>query len=362
MLVVAPPHLVWQWASELSKISGKFRVHIYFGDAREKPPLNVKVLDKLSSKSAIFEDKPANNAVVVITSYQTMNSRHGPSKHASWLSRNGAGPADTSGECSSDWPANLSRVFREVILDEAHMLRNISAHASICIQWLNAPFHLLLTATPIFNSLRDVRGLQELLLPIGNDHLFNKHHKSHEFNPFAVSDEDQSAILRLAPAALEANLWNPKEPLESWQAGLCLGKVWEHLLIRRSLNSRIPFRDGQKIGDMIPPCFRRSLKLHFTQPEQEQYKVWSRQIAHRMVTKLRDGRLVWNMAKYRELALITTWLWFRYVHEDAKAGNSRQLTLWARNKSLGKRWIQKAMRIENKLLQVQDKIDRKSVV
>jgi|SRR5215471_14898428 len=43
----------------------------------------------------------------------------------------------------------------------------------------------------------------------------------------------------------------------------------------------------------------------------------------KLVRKLRDGRLIWDMNKFRQLVLTTTWLPFRHVHASAKAGSMR---------------------------------------
>ena len=66
---------------------------------------------------------------------------------------------------------------------------------SVCIKWLKVPFHVLLTATPIFNSLCDFCGLQEFLLLIENNLLFDELNVGHEVNPFSANDDDPSASL-----------------------------------------------------------------------------------------------------------------------------------------------------------------------
>ena len=135
-LVIILPHLVWQWVSKLRAISSKFCIYVYFGDACEKPLVHVLLLEKLSAQSAVFEDRPENNSAVVITSYQTLNSCHGPGRHAHWMQQTQCGrvSAGTAHQtmCPS-WGASLDGLFRLVILDEAHMLRNSHAHISTCI-------------------------------------------------------------------------------------------------------------------------------------------------------------------------------------------------------------------------------------
>lgn len=40
---------------------------------------------------------------------------------------------------------------------------------------------------------------------------------------------------------------------DNMDRGLRLRQVWQHLMIRRSLSSSIPFKNGKRIGDDIPP-------------------------------------------------------------------------------------------------------------
>ncbi|CAK42132.1 uncharacterized protein An14g05710 [Aspergillus niger] len=49
-LIICPPHLVWQWASEIKKFTSKLKILVYFGDAREEPPVPVQALKTLSSR------------------------------------------------------------------------------------------------------------------------------------------------------------------------------------------------------------------------------------------------------------------------------------------------------------------------
>ncbi|GES66031.1 putative DNA repair helicase rad5,16 [Aspergillus terreus] len=66
-LIVCPPYLVI----------------VYFGDARDQPPVNVKVISKLSKDVSWMTGKKAHHAVV-ITSYQTLAQRHGPAEYKAW--------------------------------------------------------------------------------------------------------------------------------------------------------------------------------------------------------------------------------------------------------------------------------------
>lgn len=45
---------MWQWASEIKKFTSKLKILVYFGDAREEPPVPVQALKTLSSSERLF--------------------------------------------------------------------------------------------------------------------------------------------------------------------------------------------------------------------------------------------------------------------------------------------------------------------
>lgn len=63
------------------------------------------------------------------------------------------------------------------------------------------------------------------------------------------------------------------------------------------------------MGNTIPPTVQHELSLDFTSPKQAQYNLWSKQIMWKLVMKLLDRCLVWNMGWYCELVLTIIWLY-----------------------------------------------------
>jgi hypothetical protein len=108
---------------------------------------------------------------------------------------------------------------------------------------------------------------------------------------------------------------------------------------------------GKDIGDAIPPSQSFRCESSFLPVEQKAYDVWQKVLKRKLLCKLPAGKMVWNMAKYRELPLITTWLRFRYVQADVKAGSMRKALKLIKTKKLPKVWIRKAMGEENNRLQ-----------
>ena len=89
----------------------------------------------------------------MLTSYKMLQARHGPGCQNEDMK---CGP---STELLLKWPSNLKHCFGTVVMDEAYTVCNPSSRTSMAIQWLAAPFRLLLTAMPLYNSKLDFHGL-----------------------------------------------------------------------------------------------------------------------------------------------------------------------------------------------------------
>ena len=149
------PHLVWQWAVEPRKISYYFKIYVNYSNANDNPPVKVwAVLNKLDKDHFLFHDGKKNDAVVIITSYQTLNIRHGSAKQAEWwVKKNKHQKIPDQTVLHRTFPDSLSGLFKIALLDEVHMLWNVDSLLSIMIKWLDADFNLLLILMLAYNSL-----------------------------------------------------------------------------------------------------------------------------------------------------------------------------------------------------------------
>jgi hypothetical protein len=352
-LIIVPPTLVPQWADEITKVTGELQVVIYYGDHRDTRT-SYKVIGPLTRKSKYFDGKERRASVVIVTSYQSLNMRHGPSELCTWLIEE-KGMTELAAKSMAntphpDWPGHLGGLFPTVILDEAHTMRNLSALCTQTALWMDPQFYICLTATPLFNSVHDFQGLQTFILKKDSDDLWNAENLkswgvTEDVNPFDLDIEHPAACLCLTRRAMSKWIWG--RDVTRYTAGLRLRKAWQMCLLRRTLYSSIPFKGGKMIGEDIPPCKHRVVKARFTREEKALYDKLTPPLYRKLVRKnLKTGKLMWNMAKYRQLSLLTTWLDFRHVHSTIKAAGVAAAVRMAQDKTLFFHWLEIIMKQE----------------
>ncbi|KAM5448074.1 hypothetical protein MaudCBS49596_005660, partial [Microsporum audouinii] len=325
VLIIVPPTLVSQWEAEIQRITPKFRVVVYYGDSRAE---NHGVKGRLEADMPMFDGGDKCGDIIVLSSYQSFNARHGSAEKADWL-REHPNARFTDGR---SWRYDLSGLFGDVILDEAHTIKNLTAQTTHTILSLKADFYLCLTATPLFNSLLDFQGFQQFIFTQDADSAWDG--IPEDTNPF---EQHEHKHLIMTPRAMDSFVWHKN--VSSSTAGARLAKVWEKCLVRRTLTSRIPFNTGAVIGEDIPATQHKVVTAAFSDAEQTRYDAITKPLYRKLMRKLPNGKLVWNMAKYRQLALLTSWLDFEYVHNTIKSNNMPAAVRYANAKRLLPKWL-----------------------
>ncbi|KAK2805185.1 hypothetical protein FQN51_000708 [Onygenales sp. PD_10] len=113
--------------------------------------------------------------------------------------------------------------------------------------------------------------------------------------------------------------------------------------VRRTLSSSIPFDSNNKIRRDIPMSHHRVIQAPFSAQEQKLYDKLTPPLYCCLIQPLRDGCLAWNMAKYRQLCLLTTWLEFQHVHESVKAASIPVAVRKAKDGTLLFDWMRQVM-------------------
>jgi SNF2 family DNA or RNA helicase len=68
--IVVPTDITGQWADDLRHINPRFKIVMYYGDARDKQLMYATPKGKVTKKSKYFDGSTGNANVVIITSYQ----------------------------------------------------------------------------------------------------------------------------------------------------------------------------------------------------------------------------------------------------------------------------------------------------
>lgn len=139
-LVVCPLSVVSSWVAECKKWTPHLRVLRLHGPSEERDRLK-----KVAESGEVFgleedeEDSPRTGYDVVITSYEVFE------REKQWFRR--------------------AFVWRYVVLDEGHKIKNEKTNIAGALQGLSAEYRLILTGTPLQNNLTELWALIHWLFP-----------------------------------------------------------------------------------------------------------------------------------------------------------------------------------------------------
>lgn len=295
-----PPSLVHQTCNEITQFSTNLEVWEYWGDSRARIAAGQQAIDGILTKQhAIFDNEQEETCCrIVVTSHQTLMTRHGPSELRAFR-RDTKFWSDK--QCRAldaipdrQWERDLFQKFDIVWVDEAHVVKRADAYTSIVIQWLDANFTGLSTATPGINRIEDFKGLLKFVKLRNNDAWsaanLAQWGVTHDINPYTLPKEHPAAILRVTERAANKLIFGNLDEIE---AGYFLAKLQEMCMIRRTYSSKI---DGVCIGAALPGLVRRHMDLEFSQHDQLVYERCAQSPLKHLITPLEDGRIAWLRA------------------------------------------------------------------
>jgi hypothetical protein len=271
-LIVVLPNLIKQWAEEIQTITTNLDIYIYYSDVCKQIGNNAAILDdKLKPGHYLFsKDSPKNTRAVVLTSYQTLNTRHGPMALKEFCQKKKLPYNPANPVIPDSWGFNLKGCFHTAVLDKAHILRNPTSAVSHAVHWLQCDFNLLLTATPFYNSILDFRSYMPLLFvgPSG--------HGKRSFLPqdlFMLPSGHPNEHLVCSVEVVEKEIL--AQNLGNFtKSGTKMRKVLSQLMVRWTLLSCIPFKTGPMISTNIPGSQRKAFFISFEKGEKDSYQAY----------------------------------------------------------------------------------------
>ncbi|EJD35996.1 hypothetical protein AURDEDRAFT_117185 [Auricularia subglabra TFB-10046 SS5] len=142
-LIVCPLSVLSNWEKQIADHvqRGKLKTIVYYGPGRNT---SVEELQK---------------ADVVITTYQVVTSDHG--KAVAAAAGVEPGPSKKKRKTTDGGLTNV--MWRRVVLDEGHQIRNPKTNAAIACRALKAERRWVVTGTPIINSPKDLGSILQFL-------------------------------------------------------------------------------------------------------------------------------------------------------------------------------------------------------
>ena len=173
LIIVSPKSIIYNWQNEFSKWNSKKKIFVVDGDKNNRQMIYKQVKNK-------------DNTVLII-SYESLR-------------------------IDIDILSNF--FFSYLVLDEGHNIANVFAKKTLAVKMINADYKLVLTGTPIQNSLVDLYSIFDFLLPgyfdeyknfiktytdIDNDFDENKRRLELLIKPFVLRRKKDEVLNELPP-------------------------------------------------------------------------------------------------------------------------------------------------------------------
>lgn len=329
ILVVVPVHLMDQWITEFETVAkGQFDIYRYHGDYRVAAMGDETIVSGHLGKSHfLFNTNREQNArSVVITTYETLATRHGPGAQKADRINQGMSATQAqqiSADLDPKWAKALDGCFEILVADEAHAIKNVRSQITRTLIWLDCSFNCLMTGTPTPNGMPDMAGYYPLIEARDaeawwSEESLKRMNIHHSVNPFDWPNHDEVAKLRMTEKAFRKFLLPSSIPPDV--QGARIAQVWRNCLIRRTNASRVPFDSQSTIGDCLPRIHSTVVNCCYTVEEQVKYEVVEKDLLGKLIDK---NAHTYSFSVHRKLGLLTSWLSLLEIDKvaDLKTGN-----------------------------------------
>ncbi|OBT82958.1 hypothetical protein VE02_08180 [Pseudogymnoascus sp. 03VT05] len=312
MLLIVPPTLIGQWIRELRGMWPCFRTIVLYSDHEYKDEMALSSLPFLAmteypSMNAVpdnlrFIFDPQNvlaRSVIIITSYETHKIRT-----MTKMTRSTAGVPFSPPEFDSGgnvvwkkkprktvhWQTTHRGVYSLAVADEAQKVRNQGTGLWSTIFMQSFPKTMLVTATPIFNAVKDLVALYHLLWPMVKIELATRITMDPSIREWIDSNDDINAVLSLGPldprrlSALDPQrIKDAVRPYKGIHVRVAttLKPIMDLTMVQRSQASVLPVSDGEAIHlrGLFKRLSRKTAIVERTPDETIEYQMFHRTAA-----------------------------------------------------------------------------------
>jgi SNF2 family DNA or RNA helicase len=304
VLIIVPVTLLDQWDREASKWCPEWRVYIYHGTAAQRARALQGVMSSsggilLTSYSVL---KNADDRLFQVTIFEedasalmAHSKRQRISSHdeKAWLSK----PLRTEGGGQQASESVEKKSWDLVICDEAHVMRNISTLLGKHLRSVCSKSRILLTGTPVQNSLQDLWALMDFAQPglLGNHSTFVKN----------LSDPiDKGSVRGASPFAVQLKkhlceqLWTLVKPHMLRRTKASVGLLAETVANVPTPIGQLVSKDGEA---PLPPKFEAVVWL---MPTSEQVKAYKKVLEKSEVIQEASATAKLGFAVFRAIGLL----------------------------------------------------------
>lgn len=345
-LLLVPPVLINQWIGEIKRIAPKqFRIYLYYGDGRKGRETMAgvqSISDVLDPKHPIFSGMEQNARTIVVSSYHTFADRNGPKAQKIWRRKHSRMPEwDAEArklELDNRWPKGIAGCFGLLVADECHFLKSTDSNLSAAARWAAPDKFLGASATLLNNAGDDCKGYMPLIESYDAESWWSQEALTamkvdENVNPYTLADNHPATKLRLTAKAAKEFLF--RSSVSGIDQGLGLSMIFKEAMIRRTNESRIPFRTGAKVGDSMPGLKAVTINCNHTTDEKMDHKTIEAALLGSLAQD--DGladenqdtpkKIKYSLRTHRKLQLLSFSTNLAKLDDiyDLKAGNMRKL-------------------------------------
>ena len=322
-LILLFVHFIHQWIKFIDQIVfNQFIIYLYYNDYRQQTEfIDLKQIVKfiLISKHHIFDRKKKEIVrILIISSYSTFFDRYDSRKLKIWkINSKKWKMIDAINEfhiLNKKWFQCLSRKFFNIVLNEAHIIKNWISNVVTTVYWLNANFYLMTTIISMLNEIMNFKNYMRLIQFSNVDQLwFNESFINMKLkknvNLYHFSNDHFESILRLIQKTTHDFIF--RITIDSVIQNQRIVMIWQKCLIKRIHVFRISFNDAKIIEANLSKVKCTAMKCEFLFDEQKKYQNLKSLFLNKIITQNTETKKSkWFFDIHRKLCMYISWVKF----------------------------------------------------